>query len=109
MRVVAFHDEQRGRRDRRERVQKPAFRSPAHDLPDLVMELLEGLDLATMLEERGPLPIDEAVAFILQACEAVAEAHAIGIVHRDLKPRNIFVTTSVDGKPLVKVLDFGIS
>jgi serine/threonine-protein kinase len=78
-------------------------------LPYLVMELLEGVDLATMLEERGPLSVDEAVAYILQACEAVAEAHAIGIVHRDLKPRNVFVTTSVDGKPLVKVLDFGIS
>jgi serine/threonine-protein kinase len=78
-------------------------------VPYLVMELLEGSDLAQIVEERGPLPIDEAVAYILQACEAVAEAHAIGIVHRDLKPRNIFVTTGADGKPLVKVLDFGIS
>jgi serine/threonine-protein kinase len=77
--------------------------------PYLVMEYLEGSDLGTVLEDRGALAIEEAVAFTLQACEAVAEAHGIGVVHRDLKPRNMFLTTSVDGKPLVKVLDFGIS
>jgi eukaryotic-like serine/threonine-protein kinase len=79
--------------------------------PFLVMEYLQGQDLATVLDERGGggLPIDEAVAYLLQVCEAVAEAHGLGIVHRDLKPRNVFVTTGVDGKPLVKVLDFGIS
>jgi serine/threonine-protein kinase len=79
--------------------------------PFLVMEYLEGRDLATVLDERGGggLPVDEAVAYLLQICEAVAEAHGTGIVHRDLKPRNVFVTTGVDGKPLLKVLDFGIS
>ena len=79
--------------------------------PFLVMEYLEGQDLATVLDERGGagLAIDEAVAYLLQVCEAVAEAHGLGIVHRDLKPRNIFVSTGVDGKPLLKVLDFGIS
>ena len=77
--------------------------------PFLVMELLEGADLARTLDERGALPIAEAVAYMLQVCEGVAEAHGFGIIHRDLKPRNLFVTTGVDGKPLLKVLDFGIS
>jgi serine/threonine protein kinase len=77
--------------------------------PYIVMEYLEGRDLGVLLEERGRLSVHEAVDYVLQACEAVAEAHALGIIHRDLKPRNLFVTAGVDAKPLVKVLDFGIS
>jgi serine/threonine-protein kinase len=77
--------------------------------PFIVMEYLDGTDLGTLLESRGRLTVHEAVDYMLQACEAVAEAHALGIIHRDLKPRNLFVTTGVDGHPLVKVLDFGIS
>ncbi|MDB4993764.1 MAG: serine/threonine protein kinase [Myxococcaceae bacterium] len=77
--------------------------------PYIVMEFLEGKDLGDLIEQGGPLPVQVAVDYLLQACEAVAEAHSLGIVHRDLKPRNLFVTTRVDGRPLVKVLDFGIS
>ena len=77
--------------------------------PYIVMEYLEGMDLGTRLEESGPLTVHQAVDFLLQASEAVAEAHALGIIHRDLKPRNLFITPGVDGHPLVKVLDFGIS
>jgi hypothetical protein len=77
--------------------------------PYMVMEYLEGQDLADFLDKNGPRPIWEAVDFLLQACEAIAEAHAAGIIHRDLKPRNLFLTTTVDGRPHVKVLDFGIS
>ncbi len=77
--------------------------------PYMVMELLQGRDLEAVLKERGPLPIDEAAELILQACEAVAEAHAIGIVHRDLKPANLFLTRTKSGLPCVKVIDFGMS
>lgn len=78
-------------------------------LPYMVMEHLSGTDLAHVLEVRRTLPVHEAVDYLLQAMEAVAEAHAIGIVHRDLKPSNLFLTVRPDGTPLVKVLDFGIS
>jgi len=73
------------------------------------MEYLEGHDLEAELSVRGPLPIAEAVGYVLQVCGAMAEAHAAGIVHRDLKPSNLFLTPDRDGSPLVKVLDFGIS
>ncbi|WP_433937626.1 protein kinase [Sorangium cellulosum] len=78
-------------------------------LPYLVMEYLRGRDLQQVLDARGPLPVSEAVDYVLQSCEAVAEAHARGIVHRDLKPGNLFLTTGASGVPLVKVLDFGLS
>ncbi len=77
--------------------------------PYMIMEYLDGADLGTVGQRRGALPIDEAVEFVLQACEAIAEAHALGIVHRDLKPANLFLVTRADGTPSVKVLDFGIS
>jgi len=75
----------------------------------LVMEYLEGRDFAAIVKEDGPLPIPVAVDYLLQACEAVAEAHAAGIVHRDIKSANLFLTRRADGVPLVKVLDFGLS
>ena len=65
--------------------------------PYMAMELLDGQDLEALLLARGPLPVEEAVGYVLQACEAVAEAHAAGIVHRDIKPANLFVTSGVDG------------
>jgi serine/threonine-protein kinase len=77
--------------------------------PYIVMELLEGQDLSELLAQHGPLPLELAALYLLQACEAIAEAHALGIVHRDLKPANLFLTTRRDGQPCVKVLDFGIS
>jgi eukaryotic-like serine/threonine-protein kinase len=77
--------------------------------PYIVMEYLEGRDLATWLHERGPMPVEQAVDFVLQACVAVADAHGLGIVHRDLKPANLFCVRRSDGQPFIKVLDFGIS
>ncbi|WP_437302083.1 serine/threonine-protein kinase [Sorangium sp. So ce388] len=77
--------------------------------PYMVMEYLSGSDLADALRAGGPMPAQAAVEYVLQACEALAEAHAAGIVHRDLKPANLFLTRRADGSPCVKVLDFGIS
>jgi serine/threonine-protein kinase len=73
------------------------------------MEYLEGSDLSALVRSRGALPPDEAIDFVLQACEAIAEAHSLGIVHRDLKPANLFVVRRPDGALAIKVLDFGIS
>jgi eukaryotic-like serine/threonine-protein kinase len=77
--------------------------------PYMVMEHLDGVDLAQMLRQHGRLDVTEAIGFVLQACEAIAEAHALGIVHRDLKPANLFLANRRDGTTTIKVLDFGIS
>lgn len=77
-------------------------------VPFLVMERLEGTDLDEEIGARGALPIAEAVGYVMQACSAMEEAHAVGIVHRDLKPSNLFLTTE-GGTRIVKVLDFGIA
>jgi serine/threonine protein kinase len=77
--------------------------------PYIVMEYLHGRDLARELAERGTLPVQEGVRYILEACEAVAEAHKQGIVHRDLKPANLFLAHDATGERTLKVLDFGIS
>jgi serine/threonine protein kinase len=75
----------------------------------MVMEYLDGCDLAELLENGGPLAVGDAVDYLLQASEAIAEAHSLGIVHRDLKPSNLFLTRRRDRTPHIKVLDFGIS
>jgi serine/threonine-protein kinase len=77
--------------------------------PYIVMEYLDGKDLSRKMKEGGPLAVSEASLYVLQACEALAEAHKAGIVHRDLKPSNLFLTSFPDGTPCVKILDFGIS
>jgi serine/threonine-protein kinase len=76
--------------------------------PYLVMELLEGADLATLVREGGAMPVERVVDYLLEAMEAVAEAHAAGIIHRDLKPSNLFLAQRKGGSA-IKVLDFGIS
>src|SRR5262249_54974882 len=77
--------------------------------PYMVMEYLEGEDLDLALKAKTVLSLHEVVRYILQACEAVAEAHALGIIHRDLKPANLFLAERADGSRSIKVLDFGIS
>jgi len=75
-------------------------------VPYMVLEYLEGQDLGRVLEMRGPLPVGEAVRYVMQACDAIGEAHAHNIVHRDIKPANLFLTNH-RGRPHVKVIDFG--
>jgi serine/threonine protein kinase len=77
--------------------------------PYIVMEFLEGKDLDQLLDEQGRIAVAEAVAYTLQVCKAMDEAHSQGVIHRDLKPQNLFRTHRPDGTPLIKVLDFGIS
>jgi eukaryotic-like serine/threonine-protein kinase len=77
--------------------------------PYMILEHLKGLDLGQLIKKEGRVEIPDAVEYVLQACEALAEAHTSGIVHRDLKPANLFLTERADGSPCVKLLDFGIS
>jgi serine/threonine-protein kinase len=77
-------------------------------IPFIVMERLRGHDLAQELA-GGPLSVAVTVEYMLQACEAVAEAHSLGIVHRDLKPSNLFLAEGFAGRRTLKVLDFGVS
>ena len=77
--------------------------------PYMVMEYLDGRDLARILKEDGALSIEDSVDCMLQVCEALVQAHQNGIIHRDLKPANLFLTRREDGGPHIKVVDFGIS
>ncbi|MDO9017422.1 MAG: serine/threonine-protein kinase [Deltaproteobacteria bacterium] len=75
----------------------------------LVMEFMEGEDLAALLLREGALTVKRAVDLLLPVCAALSVAHEQGIVHRDLKPENIFLATSRHGGLVPKLLDFGIS
>ncbi len=77
--------------------------------PYMVMEYLEGRDLSFVRKKKQTIPVDAAVSYLLEASEAIIEAHRLGIIHRDLKPANLFLSKRADGKERVKVLDFGIS
>jgi serine/threonine protein kinase len=71
----------------------------------LVMELVDGKDLARIVREKGPLPVSQAVDCIIQAARGLMEAHSRGIVHRDIKPANLLL----DRSGTVKVLDLGLA
>ena len=71
----------------------------------LVMELVEGSDLSAFVKKNGPLPVDKAVNYVLQAARGLEAAHAAGIVHRDIKPANLLL----DRKGIVKILDMGLA
>ena len=78
-------------------------------VPFIVMEYLEGQDLSSVRRCKKPLAVHQAAGYLLQACNAVADAHDRGIIHRDLKPANLFLHKRRGGQMRVKVLDFGIS
>jgi serine/threonine protein kinase len=78
-------------------------------VPFMVMEFLDGNDLNQILRHHGPQQPAIVVDLMLQACEGISEAHALGIIHRDVKPSNFFITQRPDGSMLLKILDFGIS
>jgi serine/threonine-protein kinase len=77
--------------------------------PFLVMEYLEGADLADELLRRGRFEVAEAVRYVREACLALIEAHQAGVIHRDLKPANLFLVQRPDGARSIKVVDFGVS
>ncbi|MGH7436765.1 MAG: protein kinase domain-containing protein, partial [Polyangiaceae bacterium] len=79
-------------------------------LPYMALEYLEGTDLGRLLETQGRVPYRRALSWCADACEGLAEAHALGVIHRDLKPSNIFLAGgAADAEPVVKVIDFGIA
>jgi eukaryotic-like serine/threonine-protein kinase len=77
--------------------------------PYIVMEFLDGADLNAIIKHHGPQEPAMAVDLMLQACQAIAEAHSLGIIHRDIKASNFFVTQPEGQAPHLKVLDFGIA
>jgi serine/threonine protein kinase len=77
--------------------------------PFIVMEYLDGEDLGQVIERRVLPDRAEAIGWLIETCEALAEAHANGIVHRDVKPENLFLVARLGGRKSVKLLDFGIS
>ncbi len=79
------------------------------EIPYLVLEYVDGVDLATWLRARGPLTATMAATVGWQVCDAIGEAHARGILHRDIKPANLMLSASASGRLVTKVLDFGIA
>ena len=73
-----------------------------------VMELLDGMDLESLVETHGPQPAARVIDFLIQACNSLAEAHDAGLVHRDIKPANLYVCRIADEVDVIKVLDFGL-
>ncbi len=78
-------------------------------IPFVVLDDMNGWDLDEVLRVRGPLPVQEAVEYVLQAAEAVAEAHSLGIVHGSLRPSNLLLARREDESPLVRVVGFELS
>jgi serine/threonine-protein kinase len=78
--------------------------------PYLVMEFLDGVELATEIQRKGPMPLSRVVDLVGQLASALSAAHSQKIIHRDLKPQNLFlVRLPGDERELIKILDFGIS
>ena len=121
-RSVAGQDDQYMRRFIREARAATAIDSPhvvktfelGTDLklgsPFIAMELLDGLDVARLLQDRGPLRPPGVIRIFAQAARGLAAAHKVGIVHRDVKPANLFLhVPEPGGEVLLKVCDFGVA
>lgn len=76
--------------------------------PYFVMELVEGVKISDYCDEHS-LSLGQRLKLFVQVCDAIQHAHQKGIIHRDIKPSNVLVTTGADGKPVPKVIDFGIA
>jgi eukaryotic-like serine/threonine-protein kinase len=85
------------------------FGKTEDELLYLVMENLQGKDLATLMNDEGPLPTVRIVDIMIAILNALGEAHALDVIHRDLKPENIFVERTRSGRDLIKVVDFGLA
>jgi eukaryotic-like serine/threonine-protein kinase len=90
-------------------VQVIDFNQAPDGSPYLVMEFLDGVELAQLIAREAPMPLARVAEIVQQIASALGAAHKQGIVHRDLKPQNVFVQPLDDGRELVKVVDFGIS
>lgn len=77
--------------------------------PHMVLDYIEGKTLASVIENSGALPVNEAVDIFIQICDALDHAHFRGVLHRDLKPSNVMLVPKASGRPLVKIVDFGIA
>ena len=80
-----------------------------HHLPYLVMEYVRGEDLSTLLAREAPLDPNRVVSLSRQLCRGLGHAHRAGLVHRDFKPANVAVTVTDEGRPLLRILDFGLT
>ena len=76
--------------------------------PYYVMELLDGVTLADLIERNGKLSEPDAIRLVVQVCSSLSEAHADGVIHRDIKPENVMVLNATSSEPHVTVLDFGM-
>lgn len=75
----------------------------------IVMEYLDGIDLARLVRREGPMEVGRAAQVMIQVLGALEEAHSVGVVHRDLKPENILLCTQGGISDFPKVLDFGLA